>query len=123
MAMDAADRKAGEIQDFLYTGGVRTDENVHLSIHATVNDDAVSIAVYPNHWHCDGCRSRRLVSKILHKAARDSLNDCPGCRIKSEENGFHARAKLAEIVKALENRFTLFDERTCSSSAHVYVRI
>lgn len=122
--MDLIEKKTGDVRDSLYIAGVRSDENVHLDVYPSAKGDEIVISVHPNHWRCDGCRSKGFVQMVISAITKGSSGHCPGCQAKNEENSFHARAKLAAIVAALSTPFTLSGEHSSTfGSAYAHVKV
>jgi len=122
--MDQASKKTDEIKDVLYVAQVRTDEHVHIDAYPSTERDLVLVSVFPNHWRCADCRSKGLIQKLVSAFTGGSEDFCPGCRAQNESNGFHARAKVAAIVKALRTGYTVADEYTSSTgTGHVNIKI
>lgn len=134
METEAAYKLVGEVSDLLYLEGIRSDENVSLDVFAAEDRTYVWVSIYVNSMRCENCRTaddRNLIQRMMRTAPKrpvsttveGALNFCSGCKIHQETGSFHVRAKLALVVKSLESRFTLFDQRCFSSgSGHVNVR-
>lgn len=122
--MDEVEKKCGEVLDALYVANVRTDEHIHLDACPSMARDMVMVHVAPNHWRCEGCRSKGLIKTMIDSLVPRTDDRCTGCRQHTESNAFHARAKIADIAKALRGDYTVVDEHVSSiGTGHVYVQI
>lgn len=112
--MDAADRKANAIKDFLYTQGIRTNGHASLGVYPSGDRQMVLISVHRHHYACEDCRSRTLGSKIMEGLKRGIAPTCPQCAIHSESMEFEQRSLLTRATTALRREFTVLDEYTGS---------
>lgn len=121
--MDAADRKANAVKDFLYTQGVRTNEHTSLEVYPSADRQRVHLSVHRHHYDCEGCRSKSLGAKILEGLKRGVAPVCPQCRIHSESMEFEQRSLLTRATAALRQEFTVTDEYTGSVIASADIAV
>lgn len=108
--MDAADRKTNEVRDLLYARGVRSNEHVHLTVYPAASREALLISIHPNHYDCEGCRSKSLGAKILEGLKRGIQPTCAQCRIHMEAMGHEQRSLFNRTAEALRHTYSITDE-------------
>lgn len=117
-------RRANEVKDALYAAGVHSNEDVYLSIHPSYEETSVIVAIYPNHYTCEGCRSRTLIQKAAN-AFRNAVRSegCGNCHVHAEKNWVARRALLKQVLKAARGPFTVIEENSGEFSMHVDIAV